>query len=97
METLIRLRPVDLVAFLLGAVAMVYATANRDELLYLLAVAICFGGSTAFLVTEAFGRIAQARSSASRWIARLFLIPSSLVSGSVLFLIVRYSFHHIVT
>jgi len=95
MEILIRLRPADLLAFPVGVVVMVYAVANRDEILYLVGAAICFGGFTAFLVTEAFGRIAKTRSTVSRWVARVFLVPSLLISGSVLYLLGRWGASHI--
>jgi hypothetical protein len=94
MELLIRLRPAALLAFTLGVVVIVYAVANRDEMLYLVGAVIGFGGITAFLVTEAFGRIAKTRSIMARWAARIVLVPSLLVSGSALFLIVRWGFSH---
>ena len=95
MELLIRLRPANLVAFTLGVVVIVYAVANRDEILYLAGAAIGVGGITAFLVTEAFGRIAKTRSIIARWAARIFLVPSMLLSGSVLILIGRWGFSHV--
>ena len=96
MEILIRLRPADLIALPAGVVVMVYAVANRDEILYLVGAATCFGGFAAFLVTEAFGRIANTRSTVSRWVARVFLVPGLLISGSVLYLLGRWGFDHVI-
>jgi hypothetical protein len=95
MEILIRLRPANLLAFTLGVLMMVYAMANRGEILYLVGAAIGFGGITAFLVTEAFGRIAKTRSAVTRWLARIFLVPSLLVLVSVFFLIGQRGFNHV--
>jgi len=95
MDILIRLRPAELLAFTLGVAVVVFAMANRDENLYLLGAAIGFGGITAFLVTEAFGRIAKTRSAISRWAARIFLVPSLVVSGSVFFLLGRWGFGYV--
>jgi len=94
MEMLIRLRPVELPAFLLGVVVMVYAVANRDEFLYLIGAATGFGGVEAILITEAFGRIAKTRTPIARWVARILLVPSSFILGSVGFLIARWGFSH---
>ena len=95
MEILIRLRPVCLILFVLGVAVMLHAMANRDEFLYIAAAAFGFSGMTVYLMTESFGRIAQARHSASRWIARILLIPCTLISVSAVVLIVRWSFHNI--
>ena len=96
MERLINLRPFELIAFVTGVVIMVYATINRYEFIYLIGATIGFGGITAFLVTESYGRLAQGRSIFSRWIARIFLVPSTLISVYVLYLIVRWSLYNAV-
>lgn len=90
MEILIRLRPATLFAFVLGIMLMAQATFNRDESLYLTGLATGFWGITAFLLTESFGRIAQARSAITRWIVRLFLLLTSLISVWVIYLTIRW-------
>ena len=95
MEILIHFRPAYFLAFPVGVLVMIYAVANRDEMIYLVGAATAFGGLTAFLATEAFGRIAKTRSKVSRWTARVFFVPGLLISGSVLFLLGRWGFSHV--
>lgn len=85
METLIRLRRIELLTFALGGATAAYAVVSRDEAMYLIAAAVCFVGMTGFLATESFGRLARARSRATRWIARFILVPSSVVSVVAIF------------
>ena len=91
METLIRMRPIELLAFALGGFAAAYAVVSRDELVYLIGVALSFGGMTGFLATESFGRLASSRSKSCRWIARLFMVPSLLISLVLLVVIGRWA------
>ena len=94
MDRLIKLRPFELLSFVIGVVIMLYSTFNRDEYIYLIGATIGFGGLATFLVTESFGHLAQQRSIISRWMARIFLIPSALISLSVMYLIVRWSIYN---
>lgn len=95
MKLLIRLRPFELLSFAMGLLTIIYSAANRDEVIYLLGAALSFWGITAFLVTEAFGELANERSSFSRWVARIFLVLSSFVSVSVLYIIIRWGVHSV--
>jgi len=95
MELIIRLRSVELLVFALSVMLIVHAVANRDETLYLFAVAAGSGGITAFLFTEAFGRISKTRPTLFRWGARVFLLPGLLVFGTALLFIGRWGFSHV--
>ena len=81
MEALIRGRPYILTAFFIALGAVFASPFVNQTWLTAVAIPTAHLALLLFLATESFGPIAQRRSGASRWVARVFFALSALVVG----------------